>query len=150
MHIMVKPIPDGYHSVTPFMNIKGCAEAIELYKRALGAEERGRMASPDGVIMHAEIQIGDSVLKLGEAVMNAPTACSHFMYFTDCDAAFKRATDAGMTVVMALADQFWGDRYGLLQDAYGNRWAFATHKEDVSPEEMGQRAHAAMAAMQKK
>ena len=147
---MVKPIPDGYHTVTPFMNIKDCAAAIELYKKALGAEERHRMAGPDGVVMHAEIKIGDSVIMLSEAMMSSATTSSHMLYVTDCDACFKRATDAGMTVKQPLTDQFWGDRHGIVEDAFGNRWGFATHKEDVSPEEMGKRAKAFMEEMAKK
>jgi PhnB protein len=118
--------------------------------RSRSAEELDRMADPKGLIMHAEIRIGDSRIMLSDAAQNPPTSSSHMLYVTDCDAAFKRAVDAGMTVKMPLADQFWGDRCGLVEDKYGNRWAFATHKEDVPREEMGKRAQAAMAAMAKK
>lgn len=89
-------------------------------------------------------------MMMSEAIENAPTTSSHMLYMTDCDASFKRAVDAGMTVKMPLADMFWRDRYGLVEDKFGNRWAFATHKEDVSPEEMGKRAQAAMAQQAKK
>lgn len=143
----VKAIPDGYHSITPFMNIKDASAAIELYKAALGAEERGRMAMPNGAVAHAELKVGDSILMISEAMQNAPTASSHMLYVNDADAAFARAVAAGMTVTMPVADMFWGDRYGLVVDRFGNRWGFATHKEDVSPDELARRGREAMAAM---
>lgn len=143
----VKPVPEGYHTLTPFLNLKGADKAIEFFKRAFGATERGRMAGPDGAIMHAEIQIGDSIVMLSEAAMRPPMPASLFIYVPDADAAFARAVAAGAAVVMPLADQFWGDRFGTVSDAYGNTWSIATHIEDVPPEEMGKRAQAAMAAM---
>jgi uncharacterized glyoxalase superfamily protein PhnB len=146
----VKKIPDGYRTVTPFLNIKGAAEAIEFYKKAFAAEERARMAGPDGMIMHAEIKIGDSIVMLAEAMMNAPTQSSCHLYVDDVDAAWKRATAAGAKVEMPLDKMFWGDRYGVLSDRWGNRWAIATHVEDVSPQEMQKRAAEAMKQMANK
>lgn len=143
----VKAVPDGYMNVTPFMNIKGCAEAIEFYKKAFGAEERARMATPTGQIMHAEITIGNSVVMLAEAMMNPPTQSSMHLYVENCDAWWKRATEAGIQIAMPIADMFWGDRYGVLTDKWGNRWAIATHKEDFSADEMKKRAEEAMKNM---
>jgi PhnB protein len=143
----VKAIPDGYHTITPFLNIKGAAAAIEFYKKAFGAEERGRMPGPGGAIMHAEIKIGDSVVMLADAMQNPPTQASLHIYVEDVDAAWKRATAAGAQVAMPLEDQFWGDRYGVLTDQWGNRWSLATHKADYTPEEMSKRAAEAMKQM---
>ena len=141
----VKPIPDGYHSVTPSLTIKGAAEAIDFYKAAFGAEEKGgRAPGPNGTIMHAEIKIGDSMVMVSDAMMNPATNSSIHLFVQDADAAWARATAAGAKVVMPIADMFWGDRYGVLSDKWGNRWAIATHKEDVLPEEMGVRAAEAM------
>jgi len=144
---MVKPIPEGYHTVTPFLNLKGCAEAIAFYQKAFGAEEKLRMPGPGGAIMHAEVQIGDSRIMLSEAMQMEPTRSSIFLYVSDCDALWNRAVAAGAKVVMPLADQFWGDRFGTLADHHGNTWSLATHKEDVPPAEMQKRAAAAMAQM---
>jgi PhnB protein len=143
----VKPIPDGYQTVTPFMNIKGCIEAIDFYKKAFGAEERGIMKDPKGLVMHGEIKIGNSIIMLSDAMDRAPTTSSHMLYVENCDTWWKRATDAGCKVVMPLQDQFWGDRYGLLEDKWGNRWAIATHKEDIPGPEMQKRAAEAMKNM---
>ena len=143
----VKPIPDGYHTLTPYLTLKGAAQAIDFYKKAFGAEEKMRMPGPGGAVMHAELRIGDSMLMLSEAIQDPPSASSLFVYVADVDAAFARATAAGCTVNMPLADQFWGDRFGKLVDPFGIRWAMATHKEDVPPAEMQQRAKAAMAQM---
>jgi PhnB protein len=140
----VKAIPDGYGSVTPFINVKGAADAIEFYKKAFGAEERNRMPDPKGQIMHAEIKIGNSLIMISDAMMNPPTQSSLHLYVEDADASWKRATAAGAQVVMPLQDQFWGDRYGVLSDKWGNRWGIATHKEDVSPAEMRKRGEEAM------
>jgi PhnB protein len=143
----VRAIPDGYHTVTPFLSVNGASDAIAFYKKAFGAEERGRMPGPDGKIMHAEIKIGDSVVMVADAMMGPPTSASIHLYLDDVDAAWTRATAAGASVVMPLADQFWGDRYGVLSDKWGNRWSMATHKEDLSPEAMGKRAEEAMKNM---
>ena len=152
----VKPIPEGYHSVTPALAIDGAADAIDFYKRAFGARERGRMPGPDGKIAHAELEIGDSVVMLSDpfpqSTVRPPaelggTSVSIFVYVEDVDALFRQAVEAGATVTMELEDQFWGDRFGSVTDPYGHNWSFATHVEDVPPEEMEERAKAAMAAM---
>jgi PhnB protein len=144
----VKAIPDGYYSLTPYLVVKGAAEAIEFYKKAFGATETLRMPGPGGRIMHAEIKIGNSVLMLSDEnpeqqqlspVTLGGSGSSVMLYTSDVDATFKQATAAGATVVMPLMDMFWGDRMGNLKDPFGHSWAIATHKEDVSPEEMGKR-----------
>ena len=152
----VKPIPDRYHTVTPYLAVDNAAEAIEWYEKALGAKERGRMEAPGGAIGHAEIEIGDSVVMLSDPFPQASTkppkelggtSMSIFMYVEDVDAAVKEAVDAGATVLMEVADQFWGDRFGTIQDPFGHTWSIATHVEDVTSEEMAERAKAAMAEM---
>jgi len=146
----VKAVPSGYGTVTPFLNIKGAAEAMDFYGKALGAEERTRTMGPNNMVMHGEIKIGNSVVMISDAMMNPPTQASLHLYVEDCDAAWKRATDAGMKIEMPIQDMFWGDRYGVLSDKYGNRWAIASHKEDVSEADMKKRMEAAMAQMAKK
>jgi PhnB protein len=150
-----QPIPEGYHAITPYLLIDGAAEAIEFYKRAFGATERGRMDTPDGKVAHAELEIGDSVLMLGDpsdqASLKPPTQLGGstvgvFTYVEDVDAVFQQAIDAGAAVVRPLENQFWGDRYGTVRDPFGHEWQLATRIEDVSPEEMEERARAAMAA----
>jgi PhnB protein len=141
----VRPIPEGYHSVTPFLTVEGAAKAIDFYARAFGAVEKFRMPGPEGKIMHAELTIGDSTIMLTDAMRDPPTLSSFYVYVPDADAAFERAVKAGAKVKMPLADMFWGDRYGSLKDPWGNTWAIATHIEDVPPEEMPKRAQAAMA-----
>jgi PhnB protein len=143
----VRPVPEGYHTVTPFLNINGAAEAIEFYKKAFGAAERYRMPGPNGKIMHAEIQIGDSAIMISDVMMNAPTQSSLHVYVEDARALWKRATDAGCEVAQPLVDQFWGDRWGVLTDKFGNRWSIAQHIEDVGPDEMQKRAAEAMKNM---
>jgi uncharacterized glyoxalase superfamily protein PhnB len=143
----VKAIPDGYHSVTAMLSVKGAAEALEFYKKAFGAEEKVRMPGPSNTVMHSEIEIGDSIVMVADALMNPATESSLVVYVPDVDASWKRATSAGATVVMPLGDMFWGDRYGVVADRWGNRWALATHKEDVSPAEMQKRAAEAMKNM---
>jgi PhnB protein len=140
----VRAIPEGYSTLTPFLNVDGAAQAIEFYKKAFGAEERVRMPTPEGKIMHAELKVGDSMLMVSDAMRNPATASSLHIYVTDADAWWKRAVDAGAKVEMPIADMFWGDRYGVLSDRWGNRWAIAQHKEDVSPQDMGKRAAEAM------
>jgi len=151
-----QPIPEGYHTVTPYLAVDDAAEAIEFYKRAFGARERGKMLGPDGKIAHAEIQIGDSIVMVSDpfpqSTVKPPkeiggTSGSIFLYVEDADAAFKQAVAAGAHVEMELADQFWGDRFGTLTDPYGHLWSIATHIEDLSPEEIEERGKAAMAAM---
>jgi PhnB protein len=152
----VKPIPDGYHAVTPYLALDNAAEAIEYYKKAFGAKERGRMDAPGGKIGHAELEIGDALVMLSDALPQfstrppkelGGTSASVFLYVEDVDAVVKQAVDAGATVEMEVADQFWGDRFGSITDPFGHVWAIATHVEDVSPEEMAERAKEAMAAM---
>jgi PhnB protein len=152
----VKPVPEGYHTVIPYIVVDGGNAAIEFYKRAFGATERFRMAGPDGKVGHAEIEIGDSLVMLSDAFpergLKAPskgeggTPFGIFLYIPDVDAVFKKAVDAGATVTMPLENQFWGDRYGKLRDPFGHSWHLATHVEDVSPEEMEKRARAAATA----
>lgn len=143
----VKSVPDGYGTVTPMLNIKGAAEAIEFYKKAFGAEERFRMPGPNNTIMHAELQIGSSVVMIAESLMSPPTQTACHLYVENCDAWWKRATEAGCTVTLELNDAFWGDRFGVVSDKFGNRWSIATHKEDVSPADMKTRAAEAMKNM---
>lgn len=144
----VKAIPEGYSTVTPFLNVTGAAEAIEFYKQAFGAAERFRMPGPNNKILHAEIAIGGSIVMLSDAMMSPPTQSSCHLYVEDVDALWARATKAGAEVVMPLADMFWGDRYGVLSDKWGNRWSIATHKLDLSQEEMRKRGEEAMKQMQ--
>ena len=142
---MVKAIPEGYHTVTPHLVIKDAGKAMEFYKKAFGAEEIFRMSGPDGkTIMHAEIRIGNSHLMLNDEMPDygavgpqsiGGTPVTLHLYVSDVDSSFKRAIEAGATEEMAVADMFWGDRYGKLLDPFGHKWSIATHKEDVSPEE---------------
>lgn len=150
----VKPIPDGYHTVTPYLIVRNADRAIDFYKRAFGARELMRMAGPDGKVRHAELRIGDSIVFLSDEVPEmghrSPESLggasgSIFLYVKDVDAAFKRAVAAGARVVSPLADMFWGDRYGQVADPFGHEWGLATHKEDLTPEEIGRRAKAALA-----
>ena len=152
----VKPVPEGYHTVTPYLAVDDAAAAIDYYKKAFGATERVRMDTPDGRIGHAELEIGDSLVMLADPFPEASTrppselggtTGSVFLYVEDVDAVVKRAVDAGATVTMEVADQFWGDRFGTVTDPFGQVWSVATHVEDVPPEEMAERAKAAMAAM---
>jgi PhnB protein len=152
----VKPIPDGYTSVTPYLAVDDAAQAIAYYEKAFGARERGRMEAPDGKIAHAELEIGDSLVMLSDVlpqfVTKSPkdlggSSASILLYVEDVDAVVKQAVDAGATVATEVADQFWGDRFGTVIDPYGHAWSIATHVEDVPPEEMAERAKAAMAAM---
>ena len=151
-----KPVPEGYHTLTPYFAVDDAAKAIEYYKTAFGAKERVRMDAPDGKIGHAELEIGDTLLMLSDPFPNASTkppselggtTAGVFMYVEDVDAVVKRAVDAGATVTMEVADQFWGDRFGSITDPFGHSWSIATHKEDLSEEEMGSRAEQAMASM---
>ena len=146
----VRPIPEGYHSVTPALLVRGAAQAIDFYTRAFGARELGRMSAPDGQrIWHAELQIGDARLMLADEFPemggHAPeslggTPVSLHLYVEDADAVIQRAVDAGATVIQPPMDAFWGDRYGRIKDPFGHEWSVATHIEDVSEEEMRQRA----------
>jgi PhnB protein len=144
----VKAIPEGYHTITPYLIVRGAAKAIDYYKQGFGAKESVRMAGPDGKIGHAELEIGDSKVMLADegpgTLIQGPeslggTAVSLVIYDADVDATFNRAVAAGGKVLRPLADQFYGDRTGTLQDPFGHIWTVATHKEDVSPEEMKKR-----------
>ena len=150
-----KPVPEGYHTVTPYLTVDDAAAAIEFYKRAFGATERMRMASPDGKIAHAELEIGDSLIMLSDPFPHAETRPPRelggttggvFLYVENVDAAFQQAVDAGVTVTMPLENMFWGDRFGSVTDPFGHHWSLATHVEDLTEQEIAERAEAAMAA----
>jgi PhnB protein len=152
----VKPIPEGYHTLTAYLAVDNASEAIDFYKRAFGAKERMRMDAPGGAIGHAELEIGDSLIMLSDPFPQSQakppkelgaTTGSIFMYVEDVDAVVKKATDEGATIAAEVADQFWGDRFGTVTDPFGHMWSIATHVEDVPPEEMADRAKEAMAAM---
>ncbi len=154
---MAKAIPTGSHSITPYLVVKDAAKAIEFYKRAFGAQEKERIAGPDGTgIMHAEIQIGDSRLMLSDEFPGSNcgspqtlkgTTCQMYVYVPDVDATFGQALAAGATAVMPVSDMFWGDRYGCINDPFGHQWGLATHKEDIAPHEMQKRADTFCAQM---
>src|SRR5919108_3964971 len=152
----VKPIPEGYRSVTPYLALDDAAAAIEYYTKVFGAKERVRMDGPEGTIGHAELEIGDSLVMLSDALpqfsARSPkelggTSATVMLYVEDVDAVVQRAADAGGKIEMEVADQFWGDRFGTVRDPFGHVWTIATHVEDVPPEEMAERAKAAMAQM---
>src|SRR5689334_15836608 len=142
----VKPIPEGFHSITPSLIVKDAKKAIEFYKTALGATEKGHaMLGPDGKVMHAEMIIGNSIFFLGEESLEmgakSPETLggapgSIIIYTEDVDALYNRAVAAGATPGMPVADQFWGDRYGQLTDPFGHKWGIATHKENLTEEQM--------------
>jgi len=143
-------VPEGFHTVTPQLTLDNAAEAIEWYKKALGAVEGDRATGPDGKVMHSELRIGDSKIMVNDAMMGSkgPKAlggspASLWIYVDDCDSLFNRAVSAGARVAEGpmgqLTDQFWGDRSGTLTDPAGYRWTIATHKEDLTPEEMNKR-----------
>ncbi len=150
----VKPIPAGYHSVTPYLTVADGTKALDFYARAFGAQVTERMPGPGGKLMHAEFRIGDSVVMLGDEFPQGGTRSpqslggasgSLFLYVPDVDAAFKRAVDAGCQATMPPANMFWGDRFGRLVDPFGHHWGLATHKEDLTSAEIGKRAQAAIA-----
>jgi PhnB protein len=152
----VKPIPEGYHTVTPYLAVDDGARAIEYYENAFGAKERVRMDGPGGTIAHAELEVGDSLVMLSDALPEfstrppkelGGTSVSVFLYVEDADAVAKQAVDAGATVRTEVADQFWGDRMGIVQDPFGHLWILATHVEDLTPDEIAERGKAAMAEM---
>jgi len=149
----IKAIPEGMHTITPHLVVKGASQAIEFYKKAFGAQEVVRMTWPDGKsIMHAHIRIGDSPLFLMDEVpemgargpqIGGKSPVTIHLYLEDVDSTYDAALAAGAQPLMPLADMFWGDRYGKLIDPFGHEWSLATHKEDLTPEEMGKRAQAA-------
>lgn len=144
----VRPIPDGYHSLSPAITCKNASRAIDFYKQAFGATELNRMAGPGGTVMHAELRIGDSVIFVSDefpGMSAAPTpgaipSSYLFLYTPDVDTVFNRAVAAGANVAMPVADMFWGDRYGKLTDPFGHSWGVATHVEDVAPDEIMRRS----------
>jgi PhnB protein len=156
---MVKPIPEGYHTVTPSIIVKDAGGALEFYKKAFGARELSRLTSPDGKrIVHAEIKIGDSSIMLSDECpewgARSPqtiggTSSSLHLYVENVDTAFQKAVDAGAKAVMPPADMFWGDRYGKLADPFGHEWGMATHREEVKPEDMQRRSDAFFKTMTK-
>lgn len=148
----VKPIPDGYHTATPYLVVKDAADAIEFYKRAFDATELFRVPGPDGAVMHAEIKIGDSIIMLADEFpqMNAlspktigGSPVSLMLYLPNVDEVFARTIAAGAKELRPLQNQFYGDRSGTVEDPFGHKWTISTHVEDVSPEELQRR----MAAM---
>jgi PhnB protein len=155
MSSQIKPIPEGFHTLTAHLVVKGASQAIEFYKKAFGAEELGRLAGPNGnSVMHADLKIGDShiflVDEFPEIDCRGPesiggTPVTIHMYVEDVDAAFDKAVAAGAKVQMPLADMFWGDRYGVVTDPFGHSWSLASHKEDLTREEIAKRAQAACA-----
>jgi PhnB protein len=140
----VKPIPEGYHTVTPYLVARGAAQTVEFMKKAFGAEHVFEpMIRPDGMIMHAELKIGDSRVMIADATEQHPAMqCMLHLYVPDVDAVYQRAVAAGGTSVTEPADQFYGDRSGGVKDPSGNYWYIATHKEDVAPAELKNRAEA--------
>jgi PhnB protein len=150
-------IPQGFHTVTPSIVVAGAAKALEFYKKAFGAEELSRFAGPDGSIMHAEFKIGDSVIMMGDEMPDmggrgpksiGGTPVSFFVYGENVDTAWQRAVDAGAKVVMPLADQFWGDRTGCLEDPFGHKWWLAQRLQELTPEELRQAAENFFSQMQ--
>lgn len=149
MRANIKKIPDGYHTVTPYLIVTNAAKAIEFYKEAFGATEGERLETPDGKVMHAEIRIGDSHVMMCDEnpdwkafsplTIGGPSV-SIVLYVEDVDGVAARAVAAGATLLMPVADQFWGDRMGTVSDPFGHKWSIATHTEDVSPEEIQERA----------
>jgi PhnB protein len=152
----VRPIPEGYHSVTPYLTVNSAARAIDFYQRAFGAKKIMQMDGPDGKISHAELKIGDSMLMLSDEMPRGNkspqslggSTVGIFLYVENVDTVFNQAKSAGAKVDAPLEDMFWGDRFGKLTDPFGHSWALATHIEDVAPQEMKRRAQEAMAKMQ--
>jgi PhnB protein len=156
----VKAIPDGYHSITPYITCRDAERAIDFYQQAFGATLKGGgvMKGPDGKVMHAELVIGDSVIMVSDEYPTfgsvspqsiGGSASGLHIYVEDVDSAFDRAVKAGAIVEMPVGDMFWGDRYGKLRDPFGHKWSIATHTADFSAEEMEHRVEEAMAKMPK-
>jgi PhnB protein len=149
----VRPIPEGYHSITPYLTVNDAVKAIDFYQRAFGAKKIVQMDGPPGKISHAELKIGDSILMIADEMPGGPrspkslhgTTASVFLYVDNVDTVFKQAQSAGAKVDAPLENMFWGDRFGKLTDPFGHSWALATHIEDVAPQEMQKRAKEAMA-----
>lgn len=155
----VKAVPEGFHTITPHLHLRDAARAIEFYKQAFGAQVLGVHNTPDGKIMHAALRIGDSILMMADEFpefrslspqsLKGTPVILH-IYTEDVDKLFNRAVSAGAKVTMPVGDQFWGDRYGQLEDPFGHKWSIATHKENPSQEEMRQRSEAIFKEMAKK
>lgn len=150
------PIPKGFHTLTTYLVVRGARDAIAFYVRAFGAKQKGAITNPDGSVMHAELQIGDSMLMLSEEnpdwgskspLLLGGSAAHAMMYTRDVDALLARAAQAGATVTMPATNMFWGDRYGKLRDPFGHEWSVATHLEDLSAKELQRRADAWAAEM---
>lgn len=155
----VRPIPEGFHTVTPSLFVRNGVEAIEFYKRALGAQERMRMTTPDGKISHVELQIGNSIVFLTEEMPGMPGkspqsvgayTSAFYVYLEDVDSAFNKAIAAGGKSVMPVADMFWGDRMGQFTDPYGYAWNLSTHVKDLSQREVEEGAKRFFAQMAQK
>ena len=153
---MTKPIPDGFHTLTPHIVVQDAARAIEFYTRAFGAQEQTRHLAPDGKnVMHAQLKIGNSMLMMANEFppmalspkTRGGTSVTLHLFVENADAVFDRAVKAGCTVKMPLMDQFWGDRYGLVEDPFGHAWSIATHKQDLTNEQLAANAKAAFAKM---
>jgi PhnB protein len=151
----VKPIPDGYHVMTPYLTVRGADAAIQFYKKAFGAVERMRLAGADGRVMHAELKMLGTIVMLTDEVPDmgrlspqalAGTPVGLLVYSRDVDAAVDRAVSAGATLKMPVQDMFWGDRFGGVEDPFGHNWQIATHKEDLTPREIRRRWQAQLAA----
>jgi PhnB protein len=146
----VKPVPDGYHTVTPYLVVRGAAKTIEFARKAFGAEViEEPIKRPDGTIMHTQIKIGDSIVMISDASeQHPPTQSMLYLYVPNVDAVYQRAVAAGGTSLMEPIDQFYGDRSGGVKDPSGNQWFIGTHKEDVAPQELKKRAEAHLKARQ--
>jgi uncharacterized glyoxalase superfamily protein PhnB len=137
----VKPIPDGYHTITPYLSVHGVPEVITFLREAFGAEQTARHTAPDGTVLNAEVRVGDSMIMLGEKPRGErATPAMLYLYVEDADAVFRRAVGAGAKVIHEVVDQFYGDRSGGVEDCAGNQWWIATRKENLTPEEMQRRA----------
>jgi PhnB protein len=152
----VQPVPEGYHTITPYLAVDDATAAIDFYQRAFGAKERVRRDGPDGRIVHAELEIGDSVVMLADPypqlIAKPPkelggNSVGLFVYVENVDELVQQAIDAGATLTMAPKDQFWGDRSGSVTDPFGHAWEIATHVEDVPPDELAERSKEFMASM---
>ena len=153
---MAQPVPEGYSTLTPYLAVEDASAAIDFYRRAFGAKERARMSGPGDSVMHAELEIGDSLLMLSDPFPQASTkppkelggtSVSIMAYVEDVDSLYKQAVDAGATSLMEPDDMFWGDRFASVQDPFGHSWTIATHVEDVEPDEMQRRAEEWQAQM---
>lgn len=154
----VKAVPPGFHTLTPHLTVRNAEQALEFYKKAFGAEILHLAHTPDGKVMHAALRMGDSMLMLNDEfpdhgalspLSTGGSAVTIHIYTDNVDAAFNRAVSAGAQVKMPLADQFWGDRYGVVTDPFGHKWSLGAHIKDMSPEEMQREMDRAMAAMKK-